>query len=161
MCSPVLAADVSATGSKLTITDVSYGDERAVTSTGKASSVSSVTYTLDGKSYTKKAEGGKSADAGCRWPAGRSYSRKQLWCRRWLVTSQKPKFTKWWSECSTMEWPGCSKIYLQLPTGITCKWWKSCRGRICSGCDFRWLFRYRGKQCNRKIKTVHILMVFT
>ena len=59
MCSPVLAADVSATGSKLTITDVSYGDERAVTSTGKASSVSSVTYTLDGKSYTKKAEDGK------------------------------------------------------------------------------------------------------
>ena len=42
MCSPVLAADVSATGNKLTITDVSYGDERAVTSTGKASSVSSV-----------------------------------------------------------------------------------------------------------------------
>ena len=30
MCSPVLAADVSATGNKLTITDVSYGDERAV-----------------------------------------------------------------------------------------------------------------------------------
>ena len=26
MCSPVLAADVSATGNKLTITDVSYGD---------------------------------------------------------------------------------------------------------------------------------------
>ena len=59
MCSPVLAADVSATGNKLTITDVSYGDERAVTSTGKASSVSSVTYTLDGKSYTKTAEDGK------------------------------------------------------------------------------------------------------
>ena len=30
MCSPVLAADVSETGNKLTITDVSSGNERAV-----------------------------------------------------------------------------------------------------------------------------------
>ena len=63
---------------KLTITDVSYGDERAVTSTGKASSVSSVTYTLDGKSYTKTAEDGKVLTLVVDGQQGRSYSRKQL-----------------------------------------------------------------------------------
>ncbi|WP_294785890.1 hypothetical protein [uncultured Eubacterium sp.] len=58
MCSPVLAADASsATGKgELKITNVTYGNSD--TATGKASSVSSITYTLDGKQYTKEAAKG-------------------------------------------------------------------------------------------------------
>jgi len=58
MCSPVFAADAAgATGKgELTITDVTYGNSD--TSTGKASSVQKVTYTLDGKTYEKEAAKG-------------------------------------------------------------------------------------------------------
>ncbi|WP_296117157.1 hypothetical protein [uncultured Eubacterium sp.] len=59
MCSPVLASNTAGAAGKgeLTITDVAYGNSD--TSTGRASSVQSVTYTLNGKEYTQKAEDGK------------------------------------------------------------------------------------------------------
>ncbi len=58
MCSPVFAADAAGAADKgeLKITSVTYGNSD--TSTGKASTVQSVTYTLNGKEYTKTAADG-------------------------------------------------------------------------------------------------------
>ena len=79
MCSPVLAADVSATGSKLTDHRWSAMEMRdAVTSTGKASSVSrSLLYTGWQELY-QESRRWKVLTLVVDGPAGRSYSRKQL-----------------------------------------------------------------------------------
>ena len=58
MCSPVFATEAAGAADKgeLKITNVTYRND--ATSTGKASSVDSITYTLNGKEYTQKAADG-------------------------------------------------------------------------------------------------------